>query len=79
MSEEKSLCFTFSYMLRNEIVLVNFDPLKHATSNAAAVTTINLNNNKSPMASPVLLLFMKTNIIFLSYFLFEVSVIFRVF
>lgn len=63
--------FMFSYMLRNEIVLVNFDPLKNASSNAAAATTTNLNKNKSPMASPDLLLFMKTNTTFLSCFLLE--------
>lgn len=38
------------YMFRNEMVLVNFDPLRNASSNTATVIATNINNNKSPIA-----------------------------
>lgn len=65
INEEKNL-YSLFYTCSDEIVLMNFGPLKNASINATAtITTINLNSNKSPVASPVLLLVMKTNIIFL--------------
>ena len=39
----------FLYMFRNEMVLVNFDPLRNASSNTTTRAT-NINNNKSPVA-----------------------------
>lgn len=39
----------FLYMFRNEVVLVNFDPLRNASSNTATMIATNISNNKSPI------------------------------